>query len=117
MDRLLRAAFNSWNGLRVAARSEHAFRQELIILAVAVPLAFLIAGETWKRLALVAVVLFVLVVELVNTAIEKLGDHITVANDPEMGRIKDISSAAVGLALLIAGLFWLFALGQYFGLL
>ena len=72
MERLLRAAINTWHGLRAAARSEEAFRQELIALVLAIPIAFLVTEESWKRLALIAVVAFVLVVELLNTAIEKL---------------------------------------------
>jgi diacylglycerol kinase (ATP) len=110
VDRILRATLNSWNGLVAAARSEMAFRQELAALALAVPLAFLVAAEAWKRLALVLVVVLVLVIELLNTAVEKLGDHVSLAQDPAMGRVKDMSSAAVGLALVIAGLAWLLAL-------
>src|SRR5438034_10400818 len=72
MERLLRATINTWHGLIAATRSEEAFRQELIALVVAVPLAFLVSDEAWKRLALIGVVVFVLVVELLNTAIEKL---------------------------------------------
>jgi diacylglycerol kinase (ATP) len=117
MDRWLRATINTWQGLRFAARSEAAFRQELVALLLAVPLAFLVASEAWKRLALVGIVAFVLVVELLNTAIEKLSDHVTPAIDPQIGRVKDMGSAAVGLALLIAGATWLLALAERFGLL
>jgi len=76
MERLLRATINTWHGLLAAARSEEAFRQELVALVLAVPLAFLLADEGWKRLALIGVVVFVLVVELLNTAIEKLADRV-----------------------------------------
>jgi diacylglycerol kinase (ATP) len=117
MDRLLRATINTWHGLLAAARSEEAFRQELVALVLAVPLAFLLAEETWKRLALVGVVVFVLVVELLNTAIEKLADRVNLAIDPQIGRVKDMGSAAVGLALLIAGITWLLALAERFGLI
>ena len=117
MERLLRATINTWHGLRAAARSEEAFRQELVALVLAVPLAFLLAEETWKRLALVGVVVFVLVVELLNTAIEKLADRVNLAIDPQIGRVKDMGSAAVGLALLIAGITWLLALAERFGLI
>jgi diacylglycerol kinase (ATP) len=117
MDRWLQATLNTWNGLRAAARSESAFRQELIGLALAVPLAFLVAEETWKRLALIAVVMFVLIVELLNTAIEKLADRVTAAVDAQIGMVKDMGSAAVGLSLLLAMLTWLIALAQRFGLL
>src|SRR5262249_32722699 len=117
MERLLRAAINTWHGLLAAARSEEAFRQELIALVVAVPVAFLIAEEAWKRLALIAVVAFVLVVELLNTAVEKLADRVNLAIDPQIGRVKDMGSAAVGLALLIAGMAWLLALAERLGLI
>jgi diacylglycerol kinase (ATP) len=62
------------------------------------------------------VVLLLLTVELLNTAIEKLADRLTTDHDPAIGRVKDMGSAAVGVALLIAGLTWLFALGERIGL-
>ena len=102
MDRWMRATLNSWNGLVAAMRSEAAFRQELVALILAVPLAFVIAPDIWKRFALIAVILFLVVVELLNTAIEKLADHVTPALHPGIGRIKDMGSAAVGIALLVA---------------
>jgi diacylglycerol kinase (ATP) len=117
MDRLLRATVNTWNGLLAAARSEEAFRQELVALVLAIPLAFLVADLAWKRLALIGVVVFVLVVELLNTAIEKLADRVNLAIDPQIGRVKDMGSAAVGMALLIAGAAWLLALAERLGLL
>lgn len=110
MDRILRATMNTWHGLLAAARSEAAFRQELVALVLAIPAAFLVATEAWKRLALIGVVVFVLVVELLNTAIEKLSDHVTSTIHPQIGQVKDMGSAAVGLALAIAGCTWLFAL-------
>src|SRR5262249_895257 len=98
-------------------RSEEAFRQELALLVAAVPLAFIVAEATWKRLALIGVVLLLLVVELLNTAIEKLADRVSRENDPLIGRVKDMGSAAVGLALVMAGLAWLLALAERVGLL
>ncbi len=50
-----------------------------------------------------------------NTAIEKLADRLTTAHDPQIGRVKDMGSAAVGVALVMAGLFWLFALAERMG--
>jgi len=117
MQRLLRATINSWRGLLAAARSEEAFRLELIALVLAIPVAFLLAEQAWKRLALIAVVAFVLVVELLNTAIEKLADRVNLAIDPQIGRVKDMGSAAVGLALLIAAMAWLLALAERIGLI
>jgi diacylglycerol kinase (ATP) len=117
MDRWLRATMNSWNGLLAAMRSEAAFRQELVALTLAVPLAFVVAPDIWKRLALIAVVLFLVVVELLNTAIEKLADHVTPALHPGIGRIKDMGSAAVGVALLLAAAIWLVAIGERLAIL
>jgi len=114
LDRLLRATLNTWNGLLAAVRSEAAFRQELVVLAASVPLAFFIGSEAWKPITLIAAVAFVLVIELLNTAIEKLSDIVTPAHDPRIGRIKDMGSAAVGLTILIAGLIWMLALADRF---
>ena len=116
MQRLWRAAINSWNGFCAVARSEQAFRQELFALLVAVPVAFLVASESWKRLALILVIVFILIVELINTAIEKLGDRVSLEQDPRMGLVKDLGSAAVGLSLLLAAAVWLVALAQRLGL-
>jgi diacylglycerol kinase (ATP) len=115
MDRWLRAIINTWQGLRAAARSEAAFREELVALALAVPLAFVVAGEAWKRVLLIGVVVFLLIVELLNTAIEKLADRVSLAIDPQIGRVKDMGSAAVGLALLMAVTVWLLALAERLG--
>jgi diacylglycerol kinase (ATP) len=58
-----------------------------------------------------------MVVELLNTAVEKLCDHVTAAQHPDIGRIKDMASAAVGIALAIAGFTWLLAIVQWLGLI
>jgi diacylglycerol kinase (ATP) len=112
VHRWWRATVHTWNGLVAAARSEAAFREELTVAAIAVPLSFVVATGAWQRAVLIAVVLLVLVVELLNTGIEKLADAITTAPDPAIGRVKDMGSAAVGLALLIAGIIWLVAIAE-----
>ena len=117
MHRWLRATINTWHGLREAVRSEAAFRQELIALGLSVPIAFLVATEAWKRFLLIGVVVLVMVVELLNTSIEKLADRVSREIDPQIGRVKDIGSAAVGLALIVAGLAWLIALAERVGLI
>jgi len=117
VHRLWRAAINSWNGLRTIVRSEEAFRQELIVFIIAVPVAFVVAVEPWKRLALILVIVLVMIVELLNTAIEKLADRVSRDHDPRIGFIKDLGSAAVGLSLLFAGAVWLVALAERVGLL
>jgi diacylglycerol kinase (ATP) len=117
MERLLRAAVNSWNGLIAATRSEEAFRQELAVLVIAIPLAFLLAEAAWKRVTLIGVVLLLLVIELLNTAIEKLADRVSREIDPQIGRVKDMGSAAVGLTLVIVGIVWFLALAERLGLI
>ncbi len=117
MFRFWRATLNSRNGLAFAARSEQAFREEIAALLLALPLSWLIGATMWRRIELVAVVLLVMVVELLNTAIEKLADRLTTEQDMQIGRVKDMGSAAVGIALLIAGVFWLFAVAERIGLI
>ena len=112
-EQIIRATIHTSRGLIAAAKSEMAFRLEIAALALAVPLAFLLAAEAWKRLALIAVVLLVLIVELLNTAIEKLSDHVTATQHPTIGRVKDMGSAAVGGSLLLAGATWLLAFGEW----
>jgi diacylglycerol kinase (ATP) len=113
--RFWRATLNSRNGLIFAMRSEQAIREELVALALAVPLAWLAGATIMRRVELVAAVVIVLIVELLNTAIEKLADRLTTDHDPQIGRVKDMGSAAVGVALLMAGLFWIFAIAERMG--
>jgi diacylglycerol kinase (ATP) len=115
--RFWRATINSRNGLAFAVRSEQAIREELVALVLAVPLAWLIGVTVMRSFQLVAVVALVLMVELINTAIEKLSDRLTTDHDPQIGQVKDMGSAAVGVALAVAGLFWLFAIAERMGLI
>jgi diacylglycerol kinase (ATP) len=113
--RFWQATINTRNGLVFAIRSEQAVREELMALAFAVPLAWLVGATTMRRVELIAAVVLVLVTELLNTAIEKLADRLTTDHDPQIGRVKDMGSAAVGVSLTMAGLFWLFALAERIG--
>jgi diacylglycerol kinase (ATP) len=113
--RFWRATINTRNGLIFAVRSEQAIREELAVLAFSLPLAWLIGVNTMRCVELVAVVVLVLVVELLNTAIEKLSDRLTTDHDQQIGRVKDMGSAAVGVSIVMAGLFWLFAIAERMG--
>ena len=115
MLRFWRATLNTRNGLAFAIRSEQAVREELAALALSLPLAWLIGVTTMRQIELIAAVVLVLVVELLNTAIEKLSDRLTTEHDPQIGQVKDMGSAAVGVALAMAGLFWLFAIAERIG--
>lgn len=117
MWRFWRATINSRNGLAFAVRSEQAIREELVALVLAVPLAWLIGVTVMRSFQLVAAVALVLLVELINTAIEKLSDRLTTDHDPQIGQVKDMGSAAVGVALAVASLFWLFAIAERMGLI
>jgi diacylglycerol kinase (ATP) len=113
--RFWRATINTRNGLIFAVRSEQAFREELAALVISIPLAWFIGVTPARRVELVIVILLLLVVELLNTAIEKLSDRLTTDHDQQIGRVKDMGSAAVGVALLIAGITWLFAIAERIG--
>lgn len=117
MLRLWRASVNTWNGLTFATRSEQAIREELVALLLSLPMAWLIGATPLRRVEMVVVVLLLLTVELLNTAIEKLADRLTLEQDTQIGRVKDMGSAAVGVAIVIAGLVWLAALAERLGLL
>jgi diacylglycerol kinase (ATP) len=107
VKRLWRATINSWNGLVAATQTEQAFREELVVLALGVPLAFFLTADAGWRFALIGSLVFLLIVELLNTAIEKLCDRVSLEHDPAIKRVKDMGSAAILLALLIAGALWL----------
>jgi diacylglycerol kinase (ATP) len=113
--RFWRATINTRNGLAFAIRSEQAVREELAAIALSLPLAWLIGATNMRCIELIAAVVLVLVVELLNTAIEKLSDRLTTDHDPQIGLVKDMGSAAVGVALVMAGLFWLFAIAERIG--
>ena len=109
MKRLWRATVNSWHGLIAATQSEQAFREELVLLAIGIPLAFFLTADTGKRIALIGSLVFVMIVELLNTGLEKLSDRLTLDTDPAIKRVKDMGSAAILLALLLSSALWLWA--------
>ena len=108
VKRFWQATINSWHGLVACTRSEAAFREELALLAIGVPLAFWLTPHTGERFALIGVLFFVLIIELLNTAIEKLADRVTRDNDPAIKWVKDMGSAAIFLSLSAAGAAWIY---------
>jgi len=114
VKRLWRATINTWHGLIAVTRSEAAFRQELVLLALGIPFAFYLTPDVGKRFALIGVIVFILIVELLNTAIEKLSDRVTRDNEPAIKRIKDMGSAAVGLSLAAAGAVWIWIAADWY---
>ena len=106
MRRLASAAKNSFAGLREALRHEDAFRQELILAALLIPGALWIGQGPVERVLLIGSVLLILIVELVNSAIEATVDRISFENHRLAKRAKDIGSAAVLIALVNAAVVW-----------
>ena len=96
----------SWKGLRAAWRKEEAFRQEVLVVLAAVPTAMFVGDTALERALLVAVVLQVLMVELLNTGIENVVDRIGADRHKLSGRAKDVGSAAVLMAIVIAVVVW-----------
>ena len=110
MKRLFDATFNSLRGLRDGFKTEAALRDEAILLVVAAVLGLVVAPSAAWYAAMIGVVLVLLAVEFLNTAIEKLADHVTREQHNDIRRIKDFGSAAVFCALCLAGLVWFVAL-------
>lgn len=110
LDRIRRATVHSLDGLRVALHQESAFRQECVVAALLLPAAFWI-GQDWVATALLAgSVMLVLIVELLNSAVEAAIDRISMDLHPLSKIAKDYGSAAVMLSLLLCGSIWAAAL-------
>jgi diacylglycerol kinase (ATP) len=114
LDRIRHAAGYSLDGLISAYRGESAFRQETWLAVVLVPLAFWL-GQTWIETALLAgSVVLVMVVELLNSAVEATVDRISFELHELAKRAKDFGSAAVFLSLALTGAIWAAALWHRF---
>lgn len=106
LSRIVHATGYSAQGLSAAVRHESAFRQELLLAVVMLPAALWL-GRSWVETVLLAgTVLLVLIVELLNSGIEAAIDRISLERHPLSGLAKDLGSAAVLIALLLAGLVW-----------
>ncbi len=105
--RIVQAFFNSIAGLADAWRHESAFRQEILLAAILVPVACAVPLEPAERALLVASVLLVLVVELLNSSVEAAIDRISFEHHSLSKRAKDIGSAAVFVTLALMALVWI----------
>ena len=116
VERLLKAFTYSWDGILSAIACEEAFRQELFGMAIVLPAACLLPNLTLHfRLELVVAGLFLLVVELLNSALEAIVDKASPEIHPLAKRAKDMGSAAVLFASLINLVFWGGAIWMAFG--
>jgi diacylglycerol kinase (ATP) len=114
VNRFVNATIHSLRGLRYTITNETAVRQEAITLALAILLGFSLSPGPGWYVAMIGVLLILLAVELSNTAIEKLSDHVTPEHHVEVGIIKDAASAAVFCLLLVAILVWVVAISVRF---
>jgi diacylglycerol kinase (ATP) len=106
LARLWNALHYSFAGLSAALTHEDAFRQETLLAAILIPLSFFLPVTWTGRALMIASVLLVLIVELVNSAIEAIVDRVSLDRHPLSKRAKDVGSAAVLLALLNVVVVW-----------
>lgn len=106
LGRIIKATKCSIKGFKAAFKEESAFRTELALGLALLPLSFWFAQSLQHWVILIVSFLFLLVVELLNSAIEALTDRVGVEYHVLSGRAKDIASAAVSLALLILMIVW-----------
>lgn len=114
ITRIIKAAGYSWQGLRAAWRNEAAFRQEGVMTIVAIAIACWLDVDPVTRLLLIGSVVLVMIVEIINSAIEALVDRVGTEYHELSGRAKDMGSAAVLIALIFAAVTWGTLLWAYF---
>ncbi len=106
LARLVKATQFSCKGLKAAFANEQAFRQEVYLSIVLIPLALYLGENGLERALLISVVLLILVIELINSGIEAIVDRVSTDHHELSGRAKDIGSAAVLLSLINAAIVW-----------
>lgn len=104
--RIIKAVGYSFDGLRSAFLSEAAFRQELLLFAVSVPIALMIAPTPAEKTLMIGSVFLVLIVEIINTAVETTIERISAERHDLSKKAKDLGSAAVFLSLINALIIW-----------
>ncbi len=104
--RIFKASHCSYLGFKAAIKEESAFRQELLLAILLFPGSFYLADSVTHWSILVSVLFLVLIVELLNSAIEALTDRVSTEHHVLSGRAKDMGSAAVTLSLVIVGCVW-----------
>ena len=114
IKRIFKATICSYKGFKAAWIYESAFRQELLMAIILLPMTFLLAESSNHWLLLFGSILFVLFAEIVNSAIEALADSITLEHHTLIGRAKDMGSLAVFIALSFLLIVWVEAISRYF---
>jgi diacylglycerol kinase (ATP) len=106
LARIANAAGYSWAGLTAAFRHEDAFRQEVLLALLLIPLALALGETGIERALMIGALLGVLIVELLNSALEAAVDRISLEHHPLIKRAKDMGSAAVMVALVNVVIVW-----------
>lgn len=106
IKRIFSACTYSMDGFKAAWRNEASFRQEMLVVVIGTVTALSMKISAFEKLMLVVVLVFVLIVELINSAIEAVVDRISLEPHPLSKAAKDIGSAAVALAIGIAVAAW-----------
>ena len=106
LKRVWNALFYTFDGLAAAYRYEDAFRQEVLLAAIMIPAAFFLPASGPGKALMIGAVLLVLIVELLNSAVEAAVDRISLENHQLAKRAKDIGSAAVFVSLMNVGVVW-----------
>ena len=110
LDRVLSASKYSYQGLRAQWKYEAAFRQEAVLFLISLPFAIWLGDNGLERAVLIFSVGLVLIVETLNSSVEAVVDRISSEHHELSGRAKDLGSAAVMLALVLAAVVWLVVL-------
>jgi diacylglycerol kinase (ATP) len=114
IKRIFKATICSYYGFRAAWTHKSAFRQELVMAIILIPLTFLLTDSANHWLLLFGSIMFVLFAEIVNSALEALADSVTLEHHVLIGRAKDLGSSAVFIALSFLLVVWGEAIFRYF---
>lgn len=106
ITRIINAAGYSWQGFKAAYQYEASFRQELGVMLLLTPVALYFGSSYADKAILIASLILILLVEILNSALEAVVDRFGDEHHPLSGRAKDMGSAAVLLAFIIAALVW-----------
>jgi len=110
IKRIYLASLNSFRAFKWLYQNESAFKQELLLLFLAIPLSFLFDISAVEQLMLILAIVFIIFTEVLNTAIEAVVDRVGLEIHPLSGLAKDLGSAAVLISMVIAAIIWLIVL-------
>ncbi len=110
IKRIVLASLNSFRAFKWLYQNESAFKQELLLLLITIPLSFAFDISAKEQVILILAVLFIIFTEIINTAIEAVVDRVGLDIHPLSGLAKDLGSAAVFISLIFASSIWLIIL-------